>query len=531
MAAAAGGLAGLVGAGGVVLRPAEDGLVGLCPRCGSRLVVDNRARAWSCAGGCGSGGAAEWVALVEGVSVSHATALLSAGWQPDGRDGVAGEATGLSGQRTVRLLPVLCPADADDATLLDAVVGHYAGALAGCERARAWLDRLGVDDALAARLRLGYANRTLGYRLPEANRKDGAALRGRLARLGVYRASGHEQLTGCLVIPILEAERVVGLCGYRLDRPGPPVWATGLPGGVFPSLSAGEDVLLVASIRDALAVLATGHDAVVAPGRPGGFGRRDLTQFAKTLRHARAVGEGSDELAGRLATHGLEVSVMALGAPLAELLATAADPHRALAAVLESRRSTPAHAVAADSVDTRPTGTPSSTEATTPAAREPVAPASDDNAEVSGDASELHVAFRARRWRVRGAERNRTPEVLRVALSVTDTTTGAFHLDTFDLYAAKGRAVFLDAAAAELSTDPASLRRELTQVLFATETSLAAMAAADLVPTMGESERDAALALLRDPALLDRVGADLATLGVVGEQTALLVTYLATISR
>jgi hypothetical protein len=436
------GLAGLVGAGGVVLRPTQDGHVGVCPRCGSRLVVDNRAGLWSCAGGCGSGSAPEWVALVEGVSVSHATALLRSGWQPEGSDGVAGGPGQLSRQRTVRLLPVLCPAEADDAVLLDAVVAHYEAALATCEPARAWLDRLGVDEPLISRLRLGYANRTLGYRLPEANRKDGSALRGRLAQLGVYRASGHEQLTGCLVVPVFDDARVLGLCGYRLDRPGPPVWASGLPGGVFPALPiVPDDVLVVPSIRDALAVLATGHDAVVAPGRPGGFSRRDLTRLAKTVRHAHVVGEGPEELAGRLATHGIDVTVATLGAPLAELLATAADPHRALAAVLEGARSTAAGAVAVDGLDTEPPGMPASAGPTTPVPKEPATPASEDNAEVSGDAAELHVGFGARRWRVRGADRNRTPEVLRVALSVTDTTTGAFHLDTIDLYAAKARAV------------------------------------------------------------------------------------------
>jgi hypothetical protein len=213
MAAADGGLAGLVTAGGVVLREAEDGLTGSCPRCVSRLVVDSAADAWSCAGICGSGGAAKWVALVEGVSVSHAAELLRAGWQPTLDKELP------AGQRSVRLLSVLCAADADDATLLDAVVDHYASTLSSCEPARAWLDRLGVDESLALRLRLSYANRTLGYRLPEANRKDGATLRGRLAALGVYRESGHEHLTGCLVIPIIDAGRVVVLCGHRTDRP------------------------------------------------------------------------------------------------------------------------------------------------------------------------------------------------------------------------------------------------------------------------------------------------------------------------
>ena len=40
--------------------------------------------------------------------------------------------------------------------------------------------------------RLGFANRTLGYRLRAGSRKGGAEVRGRLQRLGVLRESGYE---------------------------------------------------------------------------------------------------------------------------------------------------------------------------------------------------------------------------------------------------------------------------------------------------------------------------------------------------
>ena len=52
---------------------------------------------------------------------------------------------------------------------------------------------------------LGFANRTLGYRLPAKNRRAGADIRGRLQRLGVLRESGHEHLSGSLVVPILDS--------------------------------------------------------------------------------------------------------------------------------------------------------------------------------------------------------------------------------------------------------------------------------------------------------------------------------------
>ena len=114
------------------------------------------------------------------------------------------------------------------------------------------------------------------------------------------------------------------------------------------------------------------------------------------------------------------------------------------------------------------------------------APAVDGSASVSGDAAELHVAFGTHHWRVRGADRNKTPDTLRVALAVTDADHGGFHLDTLDLCQAKARAAFIEAAVAELHTDRPGLVRELAEVLFATE---AAVAARDAGGTGGGHDR------------------------------------------
>ena len=66
---------------------------------------------------------------------------------------------------------------------------------------------------------LGFANRTLGLRLPANNRDAGAKLRGRLQHLGVLRESGHEHLSGSLVVPIHnEAGAVVGMYGRKVTK-------------------------------------------------------------------------------------------------------------------------------------------------------------------------------------------------------------------------------------------------------------------------------------------------------------------------
>ena len=48
---------------------------------------------------------------------------------------------------------------------------------------------------LIDRFKLDFANRTLGYRLPEKNRKAGAEIRGQLQEIGILKKSGHEPET------------------------------------------------------------------------------------------------------------------------------------------------------------------------------------------------------------------------------------------------------------------------------------------------------------------------------------------------
>ena len=49
--------------------------------------------------------------------------------------------------------------------------------------------------------------------------------------------------------------------------------------------------------------------------------------------------------------------------------------------------------------------------------------------------------------------------------------------------------------------------------------------------TMTDAEREAALALLRDPRLIERIVDDFAVCGMVGEETNKLIGYLSAVSR
>ena len=197
-------LVGLVESSGVVLEKRGADHVGRCPFHDDKtpsLVITPAKNLWRCFGACDVGGdAIAWVMKREAVSFRHAVELLKGDYAPDPR-GLGGAAPAQR-STTVKLPALATPAE--DAELLGEVVGYYHTVLKQTPEALAYLERRGlVHGELIETFRLGYADRTLGYRLPAANRKSGAEVRGRLQALGVLRESGHEHLRGSLVIPIL----------------------------------------------------------------------------------------------------------------------------------------------------------------------------------------------------------------------------------------------------------------------------------------------------------------------------------------
>ena len=123
-----------------------------------------------------------------------------------------------------------------------------------------------------------------------------------------------------------------------------------------------------------------------------------------------------------------------------------------------------------------------------------------------------------------------------VAVNVLVGVGDRFHVDTLDLYSARARQAFTLTAAAELALDEGVVKRDIGRVLLACEEHAEAVIAAAQAPksaevVLSDGERAAALELLRDPHLVDRIVTDFAAVGVVGEATNCLVGYLAALSR
>ncbi len=302
---------------GITLKRHGADLIGLCPFHDDHepsLVISPKKNLWHCLGACQAGGSViDWVMRVEGVSFRHAVELLQADYQP--------LAAGPVKRSTVQKLPTALEAEASDARLLAQVIDYYHETLKQSPEALAYLEKRGIANAEAIeRFRLGFANRTLGYRLPAKNRKEGAAIRGALQRLGLYRASGHEHFTGSLVIPVIdERGQVTEVYGRKINdnlRKGTPkhLYLPGPHQGLWnaEALQAGSEIILCESLIDALTFWCAGYRNVTASYGIEGFTNEHLAAF-KAHGTERVLIAYDRDAAGEKAASALAAKLIAEG--------------------------------------------------------------------------------------------------------------------------------------------------------------------------------------------------------------------------
>jgi DNA primase len=547
-------LVGLVEAAGVTLRRAGADLVGCCPFHEDRepsLVVSPAKNLWHCLGACQAGGTViDWVMRAEGVSFRHAVELL--------REGRAMSApasrTAPARSRARKLVSPLERLVGDD-ELLGRVVSFYHDTLMSSPEALDYLRSRRVGDPVALdSFEVGYANRTLGYRLAAKRTVEGAELRGRLQALGVLRSSGHEHFNGSIVIPIFDAQgRVVEMYGRKIRddlRAGTPkhLYLPGPHAGVWnrDGLVGGE-VIVCESLIDALSLWCAGFRNVTAAYGTEGFTNEHLEAFVEAgVRRvlvafdADPAGDrGAAALADTLGARGMEVWRVALpaGADVNEVACSAGDAAaKVLGGLLadalpmvSTLTASPPTPVGDDPVSSSAASRPAPVLASD-VAEPPAGPA--PTVSTSG---ETVLAFEDRRWRLRGLDRLSSFDLLR--LNVLVGRGERFYIDTLDLYSARARAGFVKAAAVELAVGEEVVRADLAKVLVSAEAvadRVIAEAQAPKAPepvVLSEGERTAAMGLLTDPGLVDRIVADFERAGMVGEATNCLVGYLVATSR
>jgi DNA primase catalytic core len=316
----------LAEARGIKLTRHGADLLGKCPFHNDRtpsLVITPKKNLWHCLGACNAGGTPiDWVMRANGVSFRHAVELLRADHLPLARPSIESRRAAQPVKNgTVRMLPPPVEREADDRVLLLQVVDYYNETLKQSPEAMKYLSSRGLTSPeIIARFKLGFANRTLGYRLPAKNRAAGAEMRGRLQRLGVIRESGHEHFNGSVVIPVLNSSgEVVEMYGRKITpnlREGTPdhLYLPGAHRGVWneEALAASKEIVLCESLIDALSFWCAGIRNVTASYGVNGFTADHRAAFEKHGTERVYIAYDRDE-AGEKAAAALAQELMSMG--------------------------------------------------------------------------------------------------------------------------------------------------------------------------------------------------------------------------
>ncbi len=215
--------------------------------------------------GCGvAGNAIQFVERFDKISFRHAYELLAEG----GAVAFSSSASTPKSRSDVRRLENPFDPEALDSELLGQVADYYHERLLKNPAALEYLKKRGLgDEAMLKRFKIGFADRSLGLRLPCKTRQEGQQIRKRLQQIGIIRESGHEHFNGSITVPIIDQPGFVAeMYGRKITsnlRKGTPLHLY-LPGphdGFWnPAALENSSVILCEAPLDALTFWANNFD-------------------------------------------------------------------------------------------------------------------------------------------------------------------------------------------------------------------------------------------------------------------------------
>lgn len=523
------------------------------------LVVSPDKNLWHCLGACGTGGSViDWVMKSEGVSFKHAVELLKNDFAPLAVNGMESvNDTGLIKRTTIKKLDAPLTVEADEQQALKNVIHFYHETLKQSPEVIEYLDSRGLNNnELINEFKLGYANRSLGYRLPEKNRQAGAELRGKLQSIGILRNSGHEHFNGSLVVPVFSCEGLITeVYGRKINRSlrkgtAHHLYLPGAHMGVWnESALRSDEVILCESLIDAMTFWVNGFRNVTTSYGVNGFTNDILNALINNqvkrvlIAYDRddAGNQAADDLAKQLKRHGIDSFRVNFpkGMDANEYALSVQPASKALGLVIRKAEPLLDAIGLSDPIGSKqlakakPEKEPSSPIVLDKPIAE-VQPKAPNNIDAEVSEREIKMAFGERLYRVRGLSRNLSYDQLKVNVMVSENDD--VHVDTLELYNAKQRQTFIKIAASELNCEAQVIKKDLGKVLLKLEELQEQHIENTLEPKektieLDDSEKAEALALLKDKNLLTRILDDFNQCGVVGEETNKLVGYLAGVSR
>ena len=412
--------------------------------------------------------------------------------------------------------PILESSNAEDAlpprTNLDDIAAYYRRSLDASLDAKNYLASRGLSLETARRYGLGYCDNTLSDTLPSSQKSE-------LLTWGIFRDSGPEHLSRCITVPLLDAEgAVVGFYGRRLGDDDPAsaqlprhLYLKGKHRGLVNRQAAevyADELILTESVIDALSLIELGLLNVIPCYGSGGFteehravldsGRVKLVVIAFDADDAGR--SGASKLASALIERGLEVKRIEPS--------NAKDWNEFLVAGGSSDAVRSLIAQAAVEGRASNEGGPT----------------------VTREGKFRIFSFPDVRYRVLVSSIGGSSLRANIRAQADDDT----HLDTCDLYSARGRGSFAQAFARVSGLEAVRIERNLLTIVerieAEREAELSRAPGAD-IPEPSEEELMQAREFLTDPDIIDRLVRDLDALGYVGERANKTLAYLAAVSR
>jgi DNA primase catalytic core len=503
-------LVALVRGRGVKLTRRGKQLVGLCPfhlESEPSFFVDPKKQLWNCLGACNEGGDVyRFVMKADGVDFREAHRRLGGRMNEErggmneeqGSEGINAEGRGSGGG--------IRPGDEE---WLARYAEQCHKLLLKTLTAQDYARSRGISNHAMTVFKLGYSDGRVAEKFPVEGRAA-------LSRLGVLTESGRELMAGCVLFPLVAAAtgQVISLYGRHIKR-RQHLYLPGERRGIFNPQGARntEEVVITESVIDGAALWSAGIKNAIPI-----YGTTGLTsQIAEHLvecRVKRAVLMLDTDEPGRAAIEPItarlaDVHVVARAVEIpakdvAEFIAQGGTGDQ-LRALIAGR--------ASDSVERE----------SAPSALKLEGTAEDGAILLSADGRK----YRVRNLTARGLDR------LKVNLRIN--VGSGFYLDTVDLYQGSARKRFGEEAAKLVKVADSVITRDLMDMADLLEPIRLAMRNGEEKQkdqaAMTAEEHRAAMAYLKSPKIVERAVEDLHACGLIGEQPALSVGYLATISR
>lgn len=495
---------------GIILKGSEQSLKGFCPFHNDSktpsLSVSAEKGLWNCFVCPNTGGTViDFVARKQGISDKEAIDQLFAA--AEGSPAYPPESSQLKPEEEKQTLAFN--------HLLDEVAKIYHTSFLSHAKAQEYLTGRGfTDKRLWEKYQIGYAD---GGSLKKILPEEGEII-DFLKEKGILNAKGNEAFYKCVVIPIKRQGQVVGLYGRSVEGER-QMYLKGKRQGVWnaEAIEAYDSLFLTESILDALSLVQLGFPNTLALYGVNGF-TEDHQRLLESKGLAEIILVLDNDKAGKDAGERMKKVLSPLSIVLSSITLPDGfkDPNEFL--IAGGSKETFEELVK-QRTSHQPPPKAESTKAT--------------HGLLTHHDQEATFVYGNLSYHLKGWKRE-TFDSLRVV--ITATHQEKTHIDRIDLYLSKSRMTFAKQVAQKLEVKVEEVEehlRQMTQTLEGLKEQAEESQKNDekSSSSMNERDRKEALALLKDPDLLNLILRDLDICGYVGEETAKKLCYLSASSR